>query len=82
MSTWQLQHAKAHFSEVIRNATTQGPQDITLHGEPVAVIISKKEFDKLTKPKSSLVDFLRHSPLKGLKLNLKRDKSSNREIEL
>lgn len=82
MNTWQLQQAKAHFSEVIRNATQDGPQNITVRGLPVAVIISKSEFDKLVKPKLSFIEFMRRSPLVGIKLNLKRDKSSNRDIDL
>lgn len=32
MKTWQLQEAKAHFSEVVRQANQSGPQQITLHG--------------------------------------------------
>jgi antitoxin Phd len=82
MNTWQLQHAKAHFSEVVRNATAEGPQNITLRGEAVAVVISKAEFDSLVKPKPSFVDFMRKSPLAGVKLNLKRNKSLPRDIDL
>jgi hypothetical protein len=37
------------------------------------------EFTKLTKRLSTLVQFLQQSPLKGLKLDLKRDKSLSRE---
>lgn len=82
MSTWQLQQAKAHFSEVVRNAASNGPQNITVRGESVAVVISKVEFDKLVKPKLSFYEFMRQSPLIGLKLNLKRDKSPTRDVDL
>ncbi len=37
---WSLQDAKARLSEVIRLAQTEGPQTVTVHGEP-AVTISK-----------------------------------------
>ncbi len=82
MNTWQLQHAKAHFSEVVRNATVEGPQKITLRGEPIAVVISKTEFDKLVKPKPSFVEFMRKSPLTGVKLDIRRNKSLPRDIDL
>lgn len=82
MNTWQLQHAKAHFSEVVRNAIDDGPQNVTVRGRSVAVVISREEFNKLRKPKLSLVEFMRRSPLVGLKLNFKRDKSLEREIDL
>ncbi len=29
---WQLQDAKAHFSEVVRRAQNSGPQHVTVHG--------------------------------------------------
>jgi prevent-host-death family protein len=38
-STWQLQEAKNRLSEVIHAAQNQGPQTITRHGEPVAMVI-------------------------------------------
>ena len=81
MKTWQLQEAKARFSEVIKAAAQQGPQEITLHGEPTAVVISKREYDKLTKPKGSFVEFLRNSPLMGVKMDLKRDDSLTRDVD-
>jgi prevent-host-death family protein len=38
-SIWQLQEAKNRLSEVIHAAQNQGPQTITRHGEPVAMVI-------------------------------------------
>jgi prevent-host-death family protein len=37
---WPLQEAKAKFSELVRRAQTEGPQTVTVHGQP-AVVISK-----------------------------------------
>ena len=76
---WQLQDAKAKFSEVVKQAIHQGPQMITVRGEKAVIILSLEEFNKLTKRASTLVQFMQASPLKGLKLDLKRDKSPNRE---
>jgi prevent-host-death family protein len=38
MQTWQLQEAKAHLSEAVRDAERAGPQQITVHGRPEAVV--------------------------------------------
>ena len=48
--TWSLQDAKARFSEVVRLAQTEGPQTVTVHGQP-AVTITKVVADE--KPKLS-----------------------------
>ena len=40
MHSWQIQEAKARISEVVKCAQNQGPQEITLHGKPVAVLVS------------------------------------------
>jgi prevent-host-death family protein len=44
---WRLQDAKARFSEVVRQARSEGPQHITVHGREEAVIISAEEFHRL-----------------------------------
>lgn len=64
MHTWQMQEAKARMSELVKRAQTQ-PQDITLHGKSVAVVISRETFDRLSQTQDSLVDFMRRSPLYG-----------------
>lgn len=35
---WSLQEAKAKFSEVVRRAQAEGPQEITVHGKHVVTI--------------------------------------------
>jgi antitoxin Phd len=82
MNEWQLQKAKAQLSEVVKRAVTNGPQSITVHGEPTVMVISKKDYDRLTKPGISFIEFMRKSPLVGLNLNIKRDKSSTRDVDL
>ena len=49
MQRWQLQEAKARFSELVKNASTLGPQEITVHGEPAAVVMSKADFEAFAK---------------------------------
>lgn len=82
---WQLQTAKAKFSEVFRLARSEGPQRITRQGKEGVVMISDEQYDRLTiksrQPKS-IVQFFRESPLVGVDLDLERDKDTGRDIEL
>jgi prevent-host-death family protein len=83
MQTWQMQAAKARFSDVVRSAKSDGPQDITVHGKSVAVVVSRELYDRLSGNAQSLVQFLQASPLYGLEdLALERDKSMGRESSL
>ena len=83
MQTWQMQEAKARLSEVVKRAEHEGPQDITLHGKSVAVLISRATYERLSGNQLSLVQFMRQSPLYGLeRLDFKRDKSATRESVL
>lgn len=80
MHTWQMQEAKARMSELVKRAQTQ-PQDITLHGKSVAVVVSRETFDILSQSQDSLVDFMRRSPLYGTDdVTLERDQRLTREI--
>ena len=64
--TWQLQTAKARFSELFRRARTEGPQVVTRQGKEQVVVLPAEQFAQLTKrarqPKS-LVQFFAESPL-------------------
>ena len=84
MQTWQIQTAKARFSELVKQAAEDGPQEITLHGKPVAVVLSHEAFERLSGGGApSLAEFMRRSPLHGLdELVLERDRSPAREVEL
>ena len=82
MRTWQLQEAKARLSEVIKQASKEGPQTITMRGEPTAVVISKDEYERLKQPRGSFVDFMRKSPLYGVCLDLKREQTLTREADI
>lgn len=82
MQSWQLQEAKAKFSELIRKATFEGPQEVTVRGHEQVVVISKKYYDSLLHPKLPFWEFMSNSPLKGIDLDLERDQSLPREISL
>lgn len=81
-AVWQLQEAKNRFSEVVKKALTEGPQTVTRHGEEIVVILSKTEYNRLKKSQSGLVEFFRQSPLVGVHLNLERDPSLPRDVDL
>lgn len=83
MRQWALQDAKARLSEVVRLAAEHEPQEITLRGEPTVVVMSREDYDQLTQPQESLVEFMGRSPLFGAEdLEFPRDQSLNREVEL
>ena len=85
-SVWKLQDAKSRLSEVVNLAQQKGPQTITRHGKPVAVIVSLEEYRRTKKPKQSLVEFLQNSPLaeamKEHELDFSRSKDPVRDIDL
>lgn len=83
MQTWQMQTAKARFSDVVRSAKQDGPQDITVHGKSVAVVLSREMFDRLSGNSESLVEFMQQSPLYDRDdIVFERDQSLAREIAL
>ena len=77
---WQLQEAKARFSQVVRKALEEGPQTVTRHGEDVVVVLSSAEYRRLTEPKMSAKELLASAPLEGV--DLERPRDFGREVEL
>ncbi len=78
--TWQLQEAKNQFSQVVENALTQGPQTVTRHGEPAVVVVAAAEFRKTKARRKSILDLF--EPIRGVELDLSRDKSPPRDVKL
>jgi antitoxin Phd len=77
---WQVQEAKARFSEVIEKARSEGPQIITRHGAERAVVLSIEEYRALV---SGEPDFKAHL-LGGPKFDdfsIERDKDIGRRIK-
>jgi prevent-host-death family protein len=82
---WQLQTAKARFSELFRLARTEGPQLIMRQNKDGVVMLPVEQFDLLVSrahQPTGLVQFFRQSPLSGLDLDFERNKDTGREIEL
>ena|ERR1700682_3566543 len=84
-SSWQLQAAKAKFSEVFRRARANGPQVVTRGGTDAVVVIPVEQYELLlarSRQPKSLVEFFRHSPLAGLDLAIERERGPGRDIAL
>lgn len=82
---WQLQTAKAQFSEVFRRARERAPQIVTRQGKEAVVIVAIEEFDRLSRraaqPKS-LSKFFAGSPLAGSGIDLERKPDYGRAVDL
>ena len=82
---WQLQTAKARFSELFRKARAEGPQWVTRQGKDAVVVVAAEEFQRLrsrSRQPESLVEFFAKSPLTGANLELDRPRDYGRKIDL
>lgn len=82
---WQLQTAKAQFSEVFRRARERAPQVVTRQDKEAVVIVAIEEFERLThraaQPKSLTKSFA-DSPLAGSGIDLERKPDYGRSVDL
>lgn len=79
MNKWQLQDAKARFSKLVQYAREEGPQEVTVRGKPAAVVLSVDDYQRLKKKPLRFVDFMRHSPLRGVEIRIERNASATRD---
>jgi len=81
---WQLQEAKARFSEVVRRAKQEGPQHVTVHGREEVVIIGADDFRRLSGEPTgeALVDALRTSPHRSTSIEPPRVRMPVRDVDL
>ena len=82
---WQLQEAKARFSEVFRLARERGPQRVTKHGREAVVVLPAEEYARLAQSGArtgSLADFFAASPFRGSGIDLDRSRDFGRDIKL
>ena len=49
MASWQVNQARNHWSEVLDQAESEGPQIITHHGKERAVVLSMEAYRSLGK---------------------------------
>jgi antitoxin Phd len=82
---WQLQTAKAQFSEVFRRARSEGPQWVTRQDKEAVVVLPAEEFERLkarARQPQSLVEFFARSPLAKADINFDREPDYGRTVDL
>jgi prevent-host-death family protein len=81
---WALQDAKARFSEVVRKARTEGPQQITVHGREEVVVVSVEEYRRVKGQPTgeALVKLLHDSPLRDIRIEREGTRSRVRGVDL
>ena len=79
---WKLEDAKARFSELVRRARAEGPQAVTVRGEPAVVVVDAGQYERLASPAPSipLAAFLESLDMSGL--DLARDRDEGRDPQL
>ena len=82
IAIWTVAEAKARFSELIDQARSKGPQTITRHGRPSAVVVSAEEWERKSKRTGNLAEFFAASPLPGSGLRIRRKKDGPRKVDL
>ncbi len=61
-TTWKLQDAKSHFSQVVEDAIRNGPQYVSRRGLDAVVVLAVSEYEALTSNKPGLTEFLLNCP--------------------
>jgi antitoxin Phd len=72
---WQIQEAKARFSEMVDRTLREGPQTVTRHGKPVAVLVRADQYQRLRTGGKTFKALLASAPLAGLEIRRSRDKA-------
>lgn len=70
---WQIQEAKARFSEMVERTLKEGPQTVTRHGKAVAVLVPAEEYRRLRTGGQSFKALLASAPLEGVEIRRSRD---------
>jgi prevent-host-death family protein len=84
LGRWQLQDAKARFSEVVRSARDDGPQIVTVHGRDEVVVVAADDYRRLSGERSgaALVEAMQASPHRKIELAPKRARMPVRDVDL
>ncbi len=78
---WRLAEAKNRFSELVKRALAEGPQRV-LRRDDAVIVMALRDYEKLTGKKTGFKEFLMGEgpDLEGL--DLSRDHSTMRNINL
>ena len=68
--SWCLQDAKAHFSELVRLAQSDGSQHVTLNGRDSVVVMAVAEYRRLSGQRTGqmLIDAIQASPRRDIQI--------------
>ncbi|MGO4124882.1 type II toxin-antitoxin system Phd/YefM family antitoxin [Inquilinus sp. YAF38] len=81
MAEWQVQEAKARFSELVERARTEGPQTITRHGRERAVLLSIEDYRALLSLQPDVRALLLGGPKVG-GFSIERDSDTGRRSHM
>jgi antitoxin Phd len=81
-SSWPLATAKARLTQLVDAALAGTPQIITRHGEDVVIVIATKQYAKAIGQRSTIAEFFARSPLAGVDLDIERNSSTARPVDL
>jgi antitoxin Phd len=78
---WHLADAKNRFSELVNRALAHGPQRVVRRNDAV-VVVAQREYDRLTGKRPSFKEFLMGAGPSLEGVDLKRDPSAVRPVDL
>jgi prevent-host-death family protein len=55
---WRLQDAQARLGDIVRLATNDGPQHLSIEGEAVAVVLSEQDYRRIAPARASIIDHI------------------------
>lgn len=81
---WQLQDAKARFSELVRRVRSEGPQHVTVHGRDEVVVIAADEYRRLSGAQTGreLIAAIQASPCREIDIAPARSTMPVRDVSL
>jgi prevent-host-death family protein len=87
LGQWKLEDAKARFSEVVRLATSEGPQLVTVRGKEAAIILDPATYRRLLPQPADhipVAEFLQTLDLSGIDLEreVEQEEDIDRELAL
>ena len=78
---WRLADAKNKFSELVNRALSEGPQRV-MRRDDVVIVLAERDYEQLTGTKPSFKEFLLQDGPTLDGLDLERDRSLIRDIDL
>ena len=77
MASWQVNQARNHWSDLLDQAESEGPQIITHHGKERAVVLSMDAYRSLKlKERPDFISFLLSGPV--IEIQAGRSSSENK----